>query len=46
MSVTAVKVNYNIDWIIPSLKNPSRLWNIASSITIACVGLFSKFIIR
>ncbi|KAF2883288.1 hypothetical protein ILUMI_22877 [Ignelater luminosus] len=46
MSVTAVKVNYNIDWIIPSLKNPSRLWNIASSITIACVGLFSKFIIQ
>ncbi|KAK5649080.1 hypothetical protein RI129_003972 [Pyrocoelia pectoralis] len=40
------KVNYNIDWVIPSLRNPSKLWNIAASITIACVGLFSKIIIQ
>ena len=40
------KLTYNIDWVIPSLRNPSKLWNIAASITIACVGLFSKIIIR
>lgn len=41
----AVKVSYNIDWIIPSLRNPSKLWNLASTITVAAVGLFSKIII-
>lgn len=44
MSV-AVKAGYSIDWIIPSLRNPTKLWNIASSITVAAVGLFSKLII-
>ncbi|XP_011148252.1 tafazzin homolog [Harpegnathos saltator] len=37
---------YNIKWIIPKLRNPSRLWNIASSITFAAVGIFSKIIIE
>ncbi|XP_014474843.1 PREDICTED: tafazzin homolog [Dinoponera quadriceps] len=37
---------YNIEWIIPKLRNPSRLWNIASSITFAAVGIFSKIIIE
>ncbi|XP_011163950.1 tafazzin homolog isoform X1 [Solenopsis invicta] len=36
---------YDIKWIIPKLRNPSRLWNIASSITFAAVGIFSKIII-
>lgn len=36
---------YDIKWIIPRLRNPSHLWNIASSITFAAVGIFSKIII-
>lgn len=36
---------YNIKWIIPKLRNPTRLWNIASSITFAAVGIFSKIFI-
>lgn len=41
-----VKMSYNIDWIIPNLRNPTRLWSIASTITVAAVGLFSKILIR
>ncbi|XP_031828292.1 tafazzin, phospholipid-lysophospholipid transacylase isoform X2 [Nomia melanderi] len=37
---------YDIKWIIPKLRDPSRLWNIASSITCAAVGIFSKIIIE
>lgn len=40
------KMGYNIDWIIPKLRNPTRLWSIASNITVAVVGLFSKILIR
>nr|CAH7735992.1 unnamed protein product [Callosobruchus chinensis] len=40
------KMGYNIDWIIPSLRCPSTLWGIASSITLTAVGLFSKLLIR
>ncbi|XP_043248261.1 tafazzin isoform X1 [Colletes gigas] len=36
---------YDIKWIIPKLRNSARLWNIASSITFAAVGIFSKIII-
>lgn len=36
---------FNIDWIFPKMRNPSTLWNIASTVTIAAVGLFSKLII-
>ncbi|XP_054012555.1 tafazzin isoform X1 [Hylaeus anthracinus] len=36
---------YNIKWIIPKLRSSTRLWNIASSITFAAVGIFSKIII-
>ncbi|XP_076376613.1 tafazzin, phospholipid-lysophospholipid transacylase isoform X3 [Megalopta genalis] len=36
---------YDIKWIIPKLRNSSSLWNIASSITFAAVGIFSKIII-
>ncbi|XP_076684655.1 tafazzin, phospholipid-lysophospholipid transacylase isoform X2 [Andrena cerasifolii] len=36
---------YDIKWIIPKLRNPTRLWKIASSITVAAVGIFSKIII-
>ncbi|XP_015438219.1 PREDICTED: tafazzin homolog [Dufourea novaeangliae] len=37
---------YDIKWIIPKLRNPTSLWNIASSITFAAVGIFSKIIIE
>ncbi|XP_066589906.1 tafazzin [Prorops nasuta] len=37
---------YNINWILPKLRNPSCLWNIASSITFAAVGIFSKILIE
>ncbi|KAG7211367.1 hypothetical protein KM043_010657 [Ampulex compressa] len=37
---------YDIKWIIPKLRNPSTLWNFASSITFAAVGIFSKIIIE
>ncbi|XP_043481212.1 tafazzin [Leptopilina heterotoma] len=37
---------YNITWIIPKLRNPSRLWNMASTITFAAVGIFSKIFIE
>lgn len=36
---------YDIKWIIPKLRNPTSLWKIASSITVAAVGIFSKIII-
>ena len=36
---------YNIKWVIPKLRSPTRLWTIASSITFAAVGIFSKIII-
>ncbi|XP_012227808.1 tafazzin [Linepithema humile] len=37
---------YDIKWIIPKLRNSSRLWSIASSITFVAVGIFSKIIIE
>lgn len=39
------KMAYNIDWIIPRMRNPTKLWNIASTLTLAAVGLFSKILI-
>lgn len=41
----AVKMTYNIDWIIPSLRTPSKLWNLVSAVTVFTVGLFSKIFI-
>lgn len=40
------KMNYDIRWIIPKLRQPTRLWHFASSLTFAAVGIFSKIIIR
>nr|XP_034835113.1 tafazzin homolog [Maniola hyperantus] len=37
---------YDIGWIIPRLRSPGRLWSCASTITVAVVGLFSKFIVE
>ncbi|XP_055689028.1 tafazzin [Lutzomyia longipalpis] len=37
-------MNYNISWIFPRLRKPSAFWHLASTVTIACVGLFSKII--
>lgn len=39
------KMAYNFNWVIPKMRNPSMLWGIASTITIAAVGLFSKILI-
>lgn len=41
-------VNYDINWIIPSLRNPVLprfLWNICSSLTVSAVGCLSKLFI-
>lgn len=39
------KLGFRIDWIFPSLRKPVLFWNIASSLTVAAVGLFSKLVI-
>ncbi|XP_034940677.1 tafazzin homolog [Chelonus insularis] len=36
---------YDISWIIPKLRRPTSLWNFASTITYAAVGIVSKIII-
>ncbi|XP_033223098.1 tafazzin homolog isoform X3 [Belonocnema kinseyi] len=46
ISSSGLTMVYNIKWIIPKLRNPARLWNIASSITFAAVGIFSKIFIE
>ncbi|XP_050295036.1 tafazzin [Anthonomus grandis grandis] len=38
--------SYNLSWIIPTLRKPSNLWRLASTITVVAVGLFSKVLIR
>ncbi|XP_055379672.1 tafazzin isoform X2 [Condylostylus longicornis] len=38
-------MTYNFEWVFPLMANPSRLWCIASAITITAVGLFSKLVI-
>ncbi|XP_055623919.1 tafazzin isoform X2 [Toxorhynchites rutilus septentrionalis] len=38
-------IAYNIDWIFPRLRRPSRLWHIASVGVIGLVGFFSKIAI-
>lgn len=38
-------MGYNIDWVLPRQRGPSRLWSFASKITIAAVGIFSKILI-
>ncbi|XP_050541943.1 tafazzin [Daktulosphaira vitifoliae] len=40
-----MKSEYNIDWVIPKLKNRNGLWRVASNITMVAVGIFSKIII-
>ncbi|XP_025830289.1 tafazzin homolog isoform X5 [Agrilus planipennis] len=44
--VIVKRMGYNIDWIIPYLRSPSRLWSFASTITVIAVGLFSKIVIN
>ncbi|XP_045483265.1 tafazzin [Harmonia axyridis] len=44
-SIKNIKMLYDIKWIFPNLRNQSRLWTIASTITVAAVGIFSKIII-
>lgn len=43
--MSAAVMAYNIGWIIPRLRKTGRLWNCASTFTLAVVGLFSKFVI-
>ncbi|RZF41583.1 hypothetical protein LSTR_LSTR000297 [Laodelphax striatellus] len=40
-----MKMEYQIDWIFPVLRKHMYLWKIASSFTVAAVGLFSKILI-
>jgi len=40
-----VKKEYNIDWVLPKLRNRRLFWNVASCITLAAVGIFSKIFI-
>lgn len=40
-----IKMVYNIDWILPTLRQPTKLWYFASTITVAAVGLFTKLFI-
>ncbi|XP_046662027.1 tafazzin isoform X1 [Homalodisca vitripennis] len=42
---TNSKMEFRIDWIFPSLRKPFLFWNIASTLTVAAVGLFSKLLI-
>lgn len=35
---------YDVDWVFPALRKPSRLWNVASTVTLSAVGMFSKLI--
>ncbi|XP_022913904.1 tafazzin [Onthophagus taurus] len=47
MSISqTVRMAYSIDWIFPALRHPTRFWNIASTITMAAVGIFSKILIK
>nr|CAD7405791.1 unnamed protein product [Timema cristinae] len=39
-------MGYKIDWIFPTLRQTSSLWNLASSITFAAVGIVSKIIVE
>ncbi|CAB0041940.1 unnamed protein product [Trichogramma brassicae] len=39
-------MSYDIKWIIPKLRQPTRLWNVASSLTFALVGIFSKIVME
>ncbi|XP_063215977.1 tafazzin [Bacillus rossius redtenbacheri] len=39
-------MGYKSDWVFPTLKQTSVLWNIASTITFAAVGLFSKILME
>lgn len=38
-------IPYNIDWIFPKLRRPSRLWHLASTGVIGFVGFVSKIVI-
>lgn len=38
-------MEFRIDWIFPTLRKPFLFWNIASTLTVAAVGLFSKLLI-
>ncbi|XP_022222127.1 tafazzin homolog isoform X1 [Drosophila obscura] len=42
---TAVEIPYNIDWIFPRLRCPSRVWWLASQFVITAVGIFSKILL-
>ncbi|XP_030376375.1 tafazzin homolog isoform X2 [Scaptodrosophila lebanonensis] len=42
---SSVDVPFNIDWIFPKLRQPSKLWYFISQIVITAVGLFSKFVL-
>ncbi|XP_046387433.1 tafazzin [Ischnura elegans] len=36
----------DIDWVFPVLRQPNRFWNLASSLAVSTVGLFSKIVME
>uniref|UniRef100_A0A1B6CXT3 Tafazzin family protein n=2 Tax=Clastoptera arizonana TaxID=38151 RepID=A0A1B6CXT3_9HEMI len=40
-----VKMDFKLDWIFPHLRKSTFIWNLASSFTVAAVGIFSKILI-
>ncbi|EDW47623.1 tafazzin homolog [Drosophila sechellia] len=42
---TGVAMPYNIDWIFPRLRNPSKFWYVVSQFVVSAVGIFSKVVL-
>ncbi|KAH8297437.1 hypothetical protein KR044_011853, partial [Drosophila immigrans] len=42
---SSVDIPYDISWIFPQLRSPSKLWYVVSQIVVTLVGLFSKVIL-
>ncbi|XP_034108944.1 tafazzin isoform X1 [Drosophila albomicans] len=42
---SSVDIPYDISWIFPRLRNPSKLWYVVSQIVVTLVGLLSKVIL-
>ncbi|XP_017077968.1 tafazzin homolog isoform X1 [Drosophila eugracilis] len=42
---TGVEMPYNIDWIFPRLRHPTKFWYLASQFVVSIVGIFSKIVL-
>ncbi|XP_065166710.1 tafazzin isoform X1 [Atheta coriaria] len=45
-STNNIKIPYDIKWVVPAMRHPTRLWHFASAITLSLVGIFSKIVIK